>query len=43
MTGGIGLAFGAMFLLFRRNLWPLILLHGVIDTLTFTAIFMRWK
>ncbi|MBX3594189.1 MAG: CPBP family intramembrane metalloprotease [Sphingomonas sp.] len=43
VTGGIGLAFGAMFLLFRRNLWPLILLHGAIDTLTFTAIYMRWK
>lgn len=43
VTCGIGLAFGTMFLLFRRNLWPLILLHGVIDTLTFTAIFMQWK
>lgn len=39
VTAGIGLAFGTMFLLFRRNLWPLILLHGTIDTLTFTAIF----
>jgi len=43
VTGGIGLAFGAMFLVFKRNLWPLILLHGVIDTLTFTAIFMEWE
>ena len=43
VTGGIGLAFGTMFLLFRRNLWPLILLHGVIDTLTFTALYMEWK
>ncbi|NJC10030.1 CPBP family intramembrane glutamic endopeptidase [Polymorphobacter fuscus] len=43
VTGGIGLAFGVMFLLFRRNLWPLILLHGVIDTLTFTALFMEWQ
>lgn len=43
VTGAIGLAFGTMFLVFRRNLWPLILLHGVIDTLTFTAIFMEWK
>lgn len=43
VTGGIGLAFGTMFLLFRRNLWPLILLHGVIDTLTFTALFMEWE
>ena len=41
VTCGIGLAFGAMFLLFKRNLWPLILLHGVIDTLTFTAIFLE--
>jgi hypothetical protein len=41
VTCGIGLAFGTMFLLFKRNLWPLILLHGVIDTLTFTAIFLR--
>lgn len=41
VTAGIGLAFGACFLLFRRNLWPLIFLHGVIDTLTFTAIFLR--
>ncbi|MCA0208025.1 MAG: CPBP family intramembrane metalloprotease [Proteobacteria bacterium] len=40
VTCGIGLAFGTMFLLFKRNLWPLILLHGIIDTLTFTAIFM---
>lgn len=41
VTGAIGLAFGTMFLLFRRNLWPLVLLHGVIDTLTFTAIFLE--
>lgn len=43
VTCGIGLAFGTMFLLFKRNLWPIILLHGVIDTLTFTAIFMEWE
>lgn len=40
VTCGIGLAFGAMFLLFRRNLWPMILLHGVIDTLAFTGIYL---
>jgi membrane protease YdiL (CAAX protease family) len=43
MTGLIGLAFGTMFLLFKRNLWPLILWHGIIDTLTFTAMFMNWE
>lgn len=43
ITGLIGLAFGTMFLLFKRNLWPLILWHGIIDTLTFTAMFMNWE
>ena len=43
MTGLIGLAFGTMFLLFKRNLWPVILWHGIIDTLTFTAMFMNWE
>jgi membrane protease YdiL (CAAX protease family) len=43
ITGAIGLAFGTMFLLFKRNLWPLVLWHGIIDTLTFTAIFMNWE
>jgi membrane protease YdiL (CAAX protease family) len=39
VTGAIGLAFGSMFLLFKRNLWPVIMLHGVIDTLTMSAIY----
>jgi membrane protease YdiL (CAAX protease family) len=43
ITGAIGLAFGTMFLLFKRNLWPVVLWHGIIDTLTFTAIFMNWE
>jgi membrane protease YdiL (CAAX protease family) len=42
-TGAIGLAFGTMFLLFKRNLWPMVLWHGIVDTLTFTAIFMNWE
>lgn len=39
MTGLIGLAFGIAFLLLRRNLWPLVLIHGVIDTLNFVALY----
>lgn len=42
LTGAIGLALGTMFLLFRRNLWPVIVWHGLIDTLAFTATFMNW-
>ncbi|MEJ6594376.1 CPBP family intramembrane glutamic endopeptidase [Parasphingorhabdus sp.] len=43
VTGGIALAFGTMFLLLKRNLWPIILLHGIIDTLTFTALYLEWE
>ncbi|RED16054.1 CPBP family intramembrane glutamic endopeptidase [Parasphingopyxis lamellibrachiae] len=42
VTGTIGLVLGIMFVLFRRNLWPVILWHGIIDTLAFTATFMNW-
>lgn len=39
ITGIIAVAFGAMFLLLKRNLWPIIFLHGAIDTLTMSAIY----
>lgn len=40
MTGAIGLAFGTMFLVYKRNLWPLIILHGLVDTIGFTARYL---
>ncbi|WP_082788248.1 CPBP family intramembrane glutamic endopeptidase [Sphingorhabdus sp. M41] len=43
VTGCIALAFGTMFLLLKRNLWPVILMHGIIDTLTFTALYLEWE
>lgn len=39
----IGLIFGAAFLLYKRNLWPLIFAHGFINSLGFTAEFMGWN
>lgn len=39
-TGTIGLVFGTLFILFKRNLWPIIIFHGCVDTLTFTAIYL---
>ena len=36
LTGMIAIAFGTMFLIFKRSLWPMIIVHGLIDTLTFT-------
>lgn len=36
-TGAIGLVLGFSFLAVGRNLWPLILAHGLIDTLDFVS------
>lgn len=40
MTAMIAIAFGTAFLLLKRNLWPLILVHGVIDTINFVALYL---
>ncbi len=42
VTGAIALSFGTMFLVFKRNLWPIILLHGVIDSIGMTSRYMGW-
>ncbi|PHS28981.1 MAG: CPBP family intramembrane metalloprotease [Robiginitomaculum sp.] len=42
VTGAIALAFGTMFLVFKRNLWPIILLHGIIDSIGMTSRYMGW-
>ena len=41
-AGVIGVIFGAYFLLYKRNLWPLIIAHGFINSLGFTSEFMGW-
>lgn len=43
VTGAVALAFGTMFLVYKRNLWPIIILHGLIDTLGFVATYMGWE
>lgn len=40
VTGTIGLVLGTLFLLYRRNLWPLILAHGLVNSLGMTARFL---
>lgn len=39
-AGVIGLIFGSFFLLYKRNLWPLVVAHGFINSIAFTAEFM---
>lgn len=40
MTGLIGLSFGISYLFLKKNLWPIILVHGVVDSLAFTALYL---
>lgn len=39
ITGSIGFIFGVAFVLNGRRLWPLIVMHGIIDTLSFISIY----
>ena len=38
-TGGVALVSGILYLLFRRNLWPMILSHGLANTVGLTLIY----
>jgi uncharacterized protein len=38
-AGFIGIALGTLFLLYKRNLWPLIIAHAAIDCIGFTALY----
>ena len=40
VTGMIGLALGTLYILYKRNIWPLVIAHGAFDTLTFTAFYL---
>jgi membrane protease YdiL (CAAX protease family) len=38
-TTAIGIAFGGAFLLLKRNLWPLVVVHGIVDTINFVVLY----
>ncbi|GJL97726.1 MAG: hypothetical protein DHS20C06_15430 [Hyphobacterium sp.] len=40
VTGLIGLMIGTLYILYKRNIWPLIIAHGAVDTLGFTAMYL---
>lgn len=43
-TGAIGLTIGVLYLWFgHRNIWPLVLGHGAINTVGMTVRFLGWK
>ena len=40
-AGGSGLAFGIGFVVFKRNLWPVVIVHVALNTIAFVEIFFR--
>tara|TARA_R110000868_G_scaffold53744_1_gene168479 strand:+ start:4877 stop:5587 length:711 start_codon:yes stop_codon:yes gene_type:complete len=38
-AGLIGMALGSLYLLYKRNLWPLIIAHALIDSIGMTALY----
>lgn len=41
ITGMVGLVFGLAYLLSRRNLWPVIIAHGIINTIGMTVLHLQ--
>ncbi|MEO0882394.1 MAG: type II CAAX endopeptidase family protein [Pseudomonadota bacterium] len=41
ITGFVGLAFGLLYLVARRNLWPMIIAHGIINTIGMTVLHLQ--
>lgn len=42
MTGGIAVSMGVLFILYKRNIWPLAIAHAAFNTFVFTALYMQW-
>ncbi|WP_370336639.1 CPBP family intramembrane glutamic endopeptidase [Parvularcula marina] len=40
-TGMIGVVIGTLFLLYKRNLWPLIIAHAAVDAIGITAMYLQ--
>ena len=42
VTGSVAAALGILFILYKRNIWPLALAHAAINSFSFTAMYMQW-
>jgi CAAX protease family protein len=41
MTGGIAVSLGVLYILYKRNIWPLMIAHAAANSLTFTAVYLQ--
>ncbi|GCE20404.1 CPBP family glutamic-type intramembrane protease [Dictyobacter kobayashii] len=42
LTGAYGFLSGIFYLLYKRNLWPCVIAHGLIDTISIVLTFLGW-
>ncbi|GLV59552.1 hypothetical protein KDH_63780 [Dictyobacter sp. S3.2.2.5] len=42
LTGSYGFLSGLLYLLYKRNLWPCVIAHGLIDTISIMLTFLGW-
>jgi membrane protease YdiL (CAAX protease family) len=42
LTGFAGVAFGFSYLIAKRSLWPVVVGHGMLDSVLFSAIYFGW-
>ncbi len=40
VTGAIGITLGILFLLYRRNIWPLMVAHAAFNSMVFTGVYL---
>ncbi|NOX95172.1 MAG: CPBP family intramembrane metalloprotease [Alphaproteobacteria bacterium] len=41
ITGGVAVSLGILFVLYKRNIWPLAAAHAAINSLSFTAMYLQ--
>ena len=41
MTSGIAVSLGVLYILYKRNIWPLMIAHAAANSLTFTAVYLQ--
>ena len=41
VTGGIAVSLSILFILYKRNIWPLAIAHAAFNSLTFTAMYLQ--
>lgn len=42
VTGSVAVSLGILFVLYKRNIWPLAAAHAAVNSFSFTAMYLQW-